>query len=80
MPVRLEHNVLIDLIGDHETIMFFRKPCDQQQLILPEDLAAGIGGVANHDDLGPLRKGSLQRRLVDMKVRRHQGHIDRLSA
>ena len=70
------NHVLIDLIGDHKGVVFQGQLSDAQQLLPGEHLAAGIGGVADNDGLGPLLKSLLHQRHIKVVFRRNQGDID----
>ena len=58
--VALVDDVLIDLVHDGVDVVLDAQVCDELQLFLGEDLAAGVGGVADQDGLGALLEGVLQ--------------------
>ena len=73
-------DVLVGLVGDHEGVVLLRERQDLQKLGTGEDLAAGVGGVADDDRLGPLREGARKLRGIIGEVRRAQADVDGLGA
>ena len=80
MPVGRIDDVLIYLVGNDVHIVLGGQCRDGLQLFAGKDLAAGVGGVAQHQRLGVLAEGVLQHIGVKMEIRRHQRHIDRFRA
>ena len=80
VPVGGVDDVLIDLVGDDIGVVFLRQGGDDLQLHPGEDPAAGVGGVAENQGLGPLTEGVLQDLWVEAEVRGRQGHVDGLRA
>ena len=72
--------MFIDLVGDDIHIVLGSQCRDGLQLRTGKDLAAGVGGVAQHQRLGVLAKGVLQHIGIKVEIRRHQRYIDRLRA
>ena len=75
MGIGWKHNMLIDLVGHHEGVIFLRQRLNQRQLLPCEYLAAGIGRIADDDSLGALPEGVLQHFRVKLIVRRNQRYI-----
>ena len=73
-------NVFVNLVGDDVHIIPGRQRRDGFQLLPRKDLAAGVGGVAEHQRFGVLAESVLQHVGVKVKIRRHQRDIDRLRA
>ena len=73
-------DVLVHLVGDDIGVVPFRQVGDDSQLRPGENLAAGVGGVAEDQRLRPLAEGVLQHLRVKAEVRRRQRHIDGLRA
>ena len=73
-------DMLVHLVGDDIGVVLFRQVGNDIQLRPGEDLAAGVGGVAEDQRLGPLAEGVLQHLRVEAEVRRRQRHIDGLRA
>ena len=80
MSVRGIDDVLIDLVGDDIHIVLGGQRRNGLQLFTGKDLAAGIGGIAEHQCLGVLAEGVLQYIGIKPKIRRRQRHIDGLRA
>jgi len=58
MPVRRIDDVLVDLVRDDERIVLFRQLGDEKQFLAREDFAGWVGGIAEDQRLGFLRKGA----------------------
>ena len=71
-------HVLVDLVGDDKGVVLQGQLADPHQFLPGKDLAAGVGGVADDDPLGPLAEALLHQTQVEVILRRHQGHIDGL--
>ena len=63
-------NVLIDLVGDDIGVVFFRQSGDDLQFLPGKYPAAGIGGIAENQRLGPAAEGVLQNLRIEAEVRR----------
>ncbi len=73
-------DVLVDLVGDDEGVVLLRELQDEKQFLAREDLAAGVGRIAEDDGLGPLREGAAQFVVVEGEIGRAQRDVDRLGA
>ena len=73
-------DVLVDLVHDSIDIILLAEVRDECQLLLSEDLSAGVGGVADQDGLDAgLPHGILQHLEVKVELGRDERHIDRLA-
>ena len=72
-------DVLIHLIRHHKSVVLDGKPGDGFQLVAAEDLAAGVGGVAEDKRLGTLGKALLDEAQIELILRRHQRDVDGFS-
>ena len=80
MLVGLIDDVLIDLVHDHIGVVLHGKLGDLLQLRTGEDLAAGVGRVADQDSLRTLLERIFQDVGIIVKVRRYQRNENRLTA
>ena len=78
--VRCVNDMLVHLVGDDEGVVSLGQVGDQLQLVIGEDLAAGIGGIAEDQRLGMLVERRLQLVCVKVEFRRVKRDIDRLRA
>ena len=70
--------MFIDLIGNDPGIIFFGELSDDGEFLFGENLAAGVGGIAEDQALCPLLESGFQLLRVEVKGRRAQGDIDGL--
>ena len=73
MLVGLVNNVLVNLIRDDISIVFFCQFCYEGQFLESKYLAAGIGRIAENKCLGMLLKSGFQLIRIKMEGRRIQG-------
>ena len=72
-------DVLVDFIGDAVRVVLFAQVGDKGELLAREDLAAGIGRVAQNDRLGIIvAEGRLEDPTVEVKGGRVERHVDGL--
>ena len=71
-------DVLVHLVGDDVDIVLGGHLGDGQQLLPGEHPATGVGGVAQHQCLGPLAEGGFQLIHVEGEGGGMEGHIDGL--
>ena len=60
MAVGGVEDVFVDLVGDDENVEFFGEGGDLEELGAGEDLAGGVGGVAEDEGFGALLEGAAE--------------------
>ena len=71
-------DVLVRLVGDDKGIVLFGEIEDHLQLGTGEDLAGGVGWIADDDGLGTLCEGACEFIGIKAKLRRTQGDVNGL--
>ena len=72
-------DMLVHLVHDGVHVVLDAQVRNELQLVVGEHLAAGVGGIADQNGLGPLLEGVLQDLWVEAEVRGRQGHVDGLA-
>ncbi len=72
-------DVLVYLVHDGVDVILDAQVRDELKLFIGKHLAAGVGGVADQDGLGPLLEGILQHVGVKVEGGGDQGHEDGLA-
>ena len=80
VPMGSVDDVLVYLVGDHESIDLLRQAGDELELGTGEDAAGRIGRIAEDQRLGFLRKGSPQLVRIECEGRGPQRHVDGLGS
>ena len=71
--IRRVDDVLVDLVGDDKGVILLSEVGDYEELLACEDLAAGIGRVAENESLWLLLESSFE----DVRVKSELGRVER---
>ena len=74
--VRRIDDVFVHLVGDDEGVVLFGEAADLQEFGAGEDLAGGVGGIAEDDGFGLLGECGGEHCGVVAEPGRMQGHVD----